>query len=74
MLTRNQVDVVLKAFCEQIGLSCTDMHDDAFCVQSNKGYWLYIWYNGDENIASEMLAKIEEAVHLQKVNLQRSAP
>ena len=74
VLTRNQVDVVLKAYCDQIGLSCSDLHDEAFCVQSSKGYWLYLWYNGDENIVSEMIPEIEEMIRLQQVNLQRSAP
>lgn len=74
VLTRKQVDVVLKAHCNQIGLSCSDLHDDAFCVQNSKGYWSYIWYNGDENIVSEMISEIEEMIRLQQVNLQRSAP
>ena len=74
VLTRNQVDIVLKAYCNQIGLSCSDLHDDAFCVQNSKGYWSYIWYNGDENIVSEMISEIEEMIRLQHVNLQRSAP
>ena len=74
VLTRKQVDVVLKAYCNQIGLSCSDLHDDAFCVQTSKGYWSYIWYNGDENIVSEMISEIEEMIRLQQVNLQRSAP
>lgn len=74
VLTRNQVDIVLKAYCEQIGLSCSDLHDDAFCVQTSKGYWSYLWYNGDENIVSEMISEIEEMIRLQQVNLQRSAP
>ena len=74
VLTRKQVDVVLKAYCNQIGLSCSDLHDDAFCVQNSKGYWSYIWYNGDENIVSEMNSEIEEMIRLQQVNLQRSAP
>lgn len=74
VLTRKQVDVVLKAYCNQIGLSCSDLHDDAFCVQNSKGYWTYIWYNGDENIVSEIISEIEEMIRLQQVNLQRSAP
>ena len=74
VLTRKQVDVVLKAYCNQIGLSCSDLHDDAFCVQNSKGYWSYNWYNGDENIVSEMISEIEEMIRLQQVNLQRSAP
>lgn len=74
VLTRKQVDVVLKAYCNQIGLSCSDLHDDAFCVQNSKGYWSYIWYNGDENIVSEIISEIEEMIRLQQVNLQRSAP
>lgn len=74
VLTCKQVDVVLKAYCNQIGLSCSDLHDDAFCVQNSKGYWSYIWYNGDENIVSEMISEIEEMIRLQQVNLQRSAP
>ena len=73
VLTRKQVDVVLKAYCNQIGLSCSDLHD-AFCVQNSKGYWSYIWYNGDENIVSEMISEIEEMIRLQQINLQRSAP
>ena len=73
VLTRKQVDVVLKAYCNQIGLSCSDLHDDAFCVQNSKGYWSYIWYNGDENIVSEIISEIEEMIRLQQVNLQRSA-
>jgi restriction endonuclease Mrr len=74
LLTRSQVDEVLKTYCDQIGLSCSDLHDDAFCVQNSKGYWSYIWYNGDENIASDMISEIEKMVKLQQVNLQRSAP
>ena len=74
VLTRKQVDVVLKAYCDQIGLSCSDLHDDAFCVENSKGYWSYIWYNDDENIVSEMISEIEEMIRLQQVNLQRSAP
>ena len=74
VLTRKQVDVVLKAYCDQIGLSCSDLHDDAFCVQNSKDYWSYLWYNGDENIVSEMISEIEEMIRLQQVNLQRSAP
>ena len=74
VLTRKQVDVVLKAYCNQIGLSCSDLRDDAFCVQNSKGYWSYIWYNGDENIVSEIISEIEEMIRLQQVNLQRSAP
>lgn len=73
VLTRKQVDIVLKAYCDQIGLSCSDLHDDAFCVQNSKGYWTYIWYNGDENVVSDMLSEIEEMIRLQQVNLHRSA-
>lgn len=74
LLTRNQVDVVLSAYCEQLGLSYTTLHDDAFCVQGSKGYWLYLWYDGDENRVSEMIKDIEQLVYEEKVNLRRSAP
>lgn len=59
-LSRNQVDAVLAAYCEQIGLSYSTMHDDAFCVQNKKGYWDYIWYDSDKNRASYMIGKIED--------------
>lgn len=74
LLTRNQVDVVLSAYCEQLGLSYTTLHDDAFCVQGSKGYWLYLWYDGDENRVSEMIKDIEQLVYEEKVNLRWSAP
>ncbi len=67
MLTRKQVDIILEAYCSQIGLTCSSLHDDAFCVQNAKGHWSYIWYNGDENIVSDMISEIEEMVKLKQV-------
>lgn len=71
-LSRNQVDVVLTAYCEQIGLSYSDLHDDAFCVQSKQGYWMHIWYDGDENCASQMIQEIEKLIENEKLNLVRT--
>lgn len=73
-LTREQLDAVLNEYCSQIGLSCTDLHEDAFCVQSSKGYWLYLWYDGDENVASEFIREIEKLIVEEKLNLRRSQP
>lgn len=36
LLTRSQVDEVLKTYCDQIGLSCSDLHDDAFVSKTLK--------------------------------------
>ena len=73
-LTRVQLDAVLELYCNQIGLSCSTLHDEAFCVQGSKGYWLHLWYDGDENKLSQFVKEIESLVSEEKLNLRRSRP
>ncbi|ADG59955.1 hypothetical protein Acj9p055 [Acinetobacter phage Acj9] len=73
-LTRQQLDVVLAAYCEQIGLSYSTMHDEAFCAQGSKGYWLHLWYDGDTNILSHFVKEIEKLIAEERLNLRRTQP
>lgn len=70
-LSREQLDEVLASYCKQIGLSYSILHDDAFCVQGAKGYWLYLWYDGDSNLASSFIKEIEVLIRDEKLNLCR---
>lgn len=71
MLTRNQLDCVLIAFCDQMGIIYTTMHDEAFCVQGTKGQWLYLWYDDDANCTSAFIRKLEKLVIEEKLKLQK---
>ena len=44
------IDKVLSECCDYFGVTWTDLHDEAFCVQHKLGHWLYIWYNEDDDI------------------------
>lgn len=74
LLDRRQLDTVLAAYCEQINVSYSTLHEDAFCVQGSKGYWLYLWYDENGNYASHYIKEIEKLVKEEKLNLRRSAP
>ena len=73
-LTRAQLDIVLTVYCDQIGLTCSDLHEDAFLIQSKRGYWEYLWYDGDENVLSEFVKRLESYIRGLRLNLIRDRP
>lgn len=44
------IDKVLSEFCDYFGVTWTDLHEEAFCVQHKLGYWLYIWYSEHDDV------------------------
>ncbi|QQO96750.1 hypothetical protein CPT_Melin_049 [Acinetobacter phage Melin] len=64
LLTRNQLDTVLIQWCKLFNVSYTNMHDEAFCVRHINREWLYLWYNDDENLASEFIKQLENLLNL----------
>lgn len=68
-LNRTAIDNVLSAYCKEIGLIYSTMHDEAFCIQNRDNSWLYLWYDENGNCASEYIAKIEKLITDYKLKL-----
>ena len=72
-LTRKEVDDLLVAYCEKIGLEYSTLHDEAFAILGKPGNgWLFIWYDGDENLLSPFITRIEEALSQNRTHLDTS--
>ena len=48
------IDKVLSECCDYFGVTWSDLHDEAFCVQHKLGHWLYIWYSEYDHIPTSV--------------------
>ena len=64
------IDKVLSECCDYFGVTWSDLHEEAFCVQHKLGYWLYIWYNEDDDIpTSDYLKELETLLYEGVLNI-----
>ena len=65
------IDKVLAECCDYFGITWTDLHEEAFCVQHKLGHWLYIWYNEDDDMhTSDYLKELETLLYEGVLNIE----
>ena len=56
------IDKVLSECCDYFGVTWTDLHDEAFCVQHKLWHWLYIWYIEYHHVPTSVYLKELESL------------
>ncbi|AFL47567.1 hypothetical protein ZZ1p0055 [Acinetobacter phage ZZ1] len=69
LIDRNKIDVIVGTFCEEMGVVYTTLHEEAFCVQDEKGSWAYIWIDEEGEQVSRVISFIENLIKNDKVML-----
>jgi hypothetical protein len=68
---RTLIDKILSEYCDYLGVTWTDLHEEAFCVQHKRGYWLYIWYDEYDHIpVSIYLKELESLMYEGVLNIK----